>query len=55
MYKNLIEGTQWFLITISQLLIWGIITLILFVLIQAIVYRTTKISLFNKLMNKLFN
>jgi hypothetical protein len=53
--EKIIFGCQWLLITISQLLIWGIITLILFVLIQTIVYRTTKISLFNKLMNKLFN
>lgn len=51
--EKIIFGCQWLLITISQLLIWGGITLILFVLIQAIVYRTTNISIYKILMKSL--
>lgn len=53
MLKNLIYGTQWCAISTIAILKWGIVTLLLLIAIQAIVYRTTKISLYKMLMKTL--
>lgn len=53
MLEKIVFGCQWLVITTIQLLKWGVITLILLVLIQAIVYRTKKISIYNMLKKSL--
>lgn len=53
MVENLCYGIIWCGISTLAILKWGIITLLLLTVIQAIVYRTTKISIYKKLMKTL--
>lgn len=53
MLQNLIYGIQWLVITGLVMSIGMFITITIALIIQAIVYRTTKISLYNRLMKSL--
>lgn len=53
MLENFIYGIQWCLTSALSIIIWGGVCLLLLIAIQAIVYRTKKISLYNMLIKSL--